>query len=48
MDLKEELIKLGKNLEKYLKELYEKATLHPLISLIFIFAVVLLVAIPQH
>jgi len=46
MSLREELNLLYKNLKDYLKELYEKAKLHPLISLIFIIAVGLLVAIP--
>jgi hypothetical protein len=46
MDLKEKWSKLNKDIKKYLKELSDKARPHPLISLIFIFAVVLLVAIP--
>jgi len=47
MYLGEELSLLYNNLKKYSKELYEKAKLHPLISLIFIFAVSL-VAIPHY
>ena len=36
------------NLKKDLKELYEKAVLHPLISMSIIFAVLLLIIIPDN
>jgi len=46
--LVEELSLLYYNVKKDLKELYKKAKLHPVINLIFIFAVVSLVAIPHY
>ncbi len=48
MYLGEELSLLYYNLNKDSKELYKKAKLHSLISLIFIFAVVSLVTIPHY
>ena len=48
MDLRDELTLLCENAKRDTKELYEKAKLHPLISLFFIFAVVSLIAIPHY
>lgn len=48
MSWRAELSLLHRNLKKDSNELYEKAKLHPLVSLIFIFAVVSLAAIPHY
>jgi hypothetical protein len=48
MALKDEWTLLCENAKHDAKELYDKAKLHPLISLFFIFSVVLLVAVPHY